>query len=376
MLFISDVTVRYGSVAALKNLSLTVNAGEILAILGPSGSGKSTLLQVLAGLQPVASGEVRTDDRLLSNQDFMVPPEQRGIGMVFQDFALWPHMTVHDTIRFPLDSVSGSRESKAARVNELLGLVQLAGFGGRFPHELSGGQRQRVAIARALAAHPSFVLLDEPMASLDAQLRETMRVDLARILHEQNATALYVTHDRTEAMVVADRVALLHGGVISQIGTPHELYEQPLSRFNAEFLGPVNWIPADVITASPDPEKPAGVQLAGGPHVTAHARSTLSAGQHGSAMVRPEDLEIVSSGTSGHVWHGTVQSAYYLGMHWQVRVAVPELGSLHLYHTRGVKEGQTVQISLRRPAVWLLPDQPAASEAAGRHVAGLGGASR
>ncbi len=356
---IRGISAQYGSVTALRDISLTVDTGEIVAILGPSGSGKSTLLQVLAGLQPITSGEVRLGERVLTRPGFIVSPEQRGIGMVFQDFALWPHLTVADTIRFPLDGLKKTHEEKMERVRELLSLVQLEGFGARYPHELSGGQRQRVAIARALANHPKLVLLDEPMASLDARLRETMRIDLARILHEQNASALYVTHDRTEALVVADRVALLHRGQIVQSGSAADIYERPSNAFIAEFLGPVNWIPAEVTAEREsmhgETATGMGLRLEGGVRVPGSAAQPVFVGRPGVAMVRPEDLEVVDAAALGsRVWHGRVQAAHYMGMHWQVVVEIPDMDPVTVYHPVPVSVGSAVGVQLRRPAVWFL----------------------
>lgn len=355
---IRAVSAQYGPVTALRNISLSVQTGEILAILGPSGSGKSTLLQVLAGLQPITTGDVRLGDRVLTRPGMMVPPEQRGIGMVFQDFALWPHLTVADTIRFPLDGSKQTHQEKMARVRELLSLVQLDGFGARYPHELSGGQRQRVAIARALANHPQLVLLDEPMASLDARLRETMRVDLARILHEQNASALYVTHDRTEALAVADRVALLHAGEIAQTGSAADIYERPSNAFIAEFLGPVNWIPAEVM-AEREGAAPAAtgvvLHLEGGVRVPGLSSHPVPLGQRGVAMARPEDLALVEAASAGsRIWRGQTQAAHYLGMHWQVVVNIPGIEPIVVYHPLPVTVGSTVGVQLRRPTVWFM----------------------
>lgn len=356
---IRGVSAQYGPVTALREISLTVDTGEIVAILGPSGSGKSTLLQVLAGLQPITTGEVRLGERVLTRPGSIVSPEQRGIGMVFQDFALWPHLTVADTIRFPLDGQKKSHEEKMARVRELLALVQLDGFGARYPHELSGGQRQRVAIARALANRPKLVLLDEPMASLDARLRETMRIDLARILHEQDASALYVTHDRTEALVVADRVALLHAGEISQSGSAADIYERPNNRFIAEFLGPVNWIPAEVMAeregAHAEAATGVGLHLEGGVRAPGLSAQAVPVGRTGVAMMRPEDLELVDASASGtRVWHGRVHAAHYMGMHWQVVIEIPGIDPVTVYHPVHVTVGSSVGVQLRRPAVWFL----------------------
>ena len=354
---IQDLRVQYGPVTALDNVSLTVNSGEVVAVLGPSGSGKTTLLQVLAGIQNPSKGEVRLKNRVLARPGFSVPPEGRGLGMVFQDFALWPHMTVADTIRFPLDTVRMPRRQQMERVNELLQLVRLENLGDRYPHELSGGQRQRVAIARALASRPALILLDEPMSSLDARLRETMRVDLARILREEHATALYVTHDRLEAMAVADRVLLLRGGQLIQTGTPSELYEQPVDRFTAEFMGPANWFDAEVVQAGElsNGDARATVKVAGDKHLKARAAVGLRPGTPGLALVRPELLSVVDPSDPMQTWRGRVIQALYLGAHWQLQVEIDGGPSVVAFHPSAAAIGSEIGLRYGRETAWLVP---------------------
>lgn len=355
---ILDLGVRYGSVTALDGITLSVGGGEVVAVLGPSGSGKTTLLQVLAGIQNPSRGEVRLNDRVLARPGFSVPPERRGIGMVFQDFALWPHMTVADTIRFPLETQRLSRPKQLDRVAELLELVRLEQLGDRFPHQLSGGQRQRVAIARALANRPALVLLDEPMSSLDARLRETMRVDLARILREERATALYVTHDRLEAMAVADRVLLLRAGQLIQTGTPSELYQEPRDRFTAEFMGPANWFDAEVVvdTDVMAPVKSGStVRLAGGTRVVAKAATSLNPGTRGAALIRPEHLSIVNDGQRPPAWRGRITQALYLGAHWQFEIDVVDGPSVVAHHPTRLTVGSTIGLYYEPDSIWFIP---------------------
>ncbi|MBE6356284.1 MAG: ABC transporter ATP-binding protein [Lentisphaerae bacterium] len=226
----------------LDELSLEVGQGELFFMLGPSGCGKSTLLRILAGLEKQDSGTIEFDGVEISN----LPPEKRQAAMMFQNYALWPHLTVFENVAFGL-RIMGFRGSRLnEQVSSALDAVQLADFGERRVPSLSGGQQQRVALARALAVRPAVLLLDEPLSNLDARLRDTMRNEIARICRERNQTAIYVTHDRQEALSMADRMAVLKDGRISQCGTPREVYDHPVNRFCASFLGDVNFISGEV----------------------------------------------------------------------------------------------------------------------------------
>ena len=227
---------RFGRIQAVDGASLQVREGELAALLGPSGSGKTTLLRVLAGFEAPDAGEVSIGGRVVAGGGQWIEPEHRRIGMVFQDGALFPHLTIADNVGF------GAR-GRLERVGECLELVGLADRSRAYPHELSGGERQRIALARALAADPSVVLLDEPFAALDASLRETLRVEVRRILKEAGASALLVTHDQAEALSLADTVAVMRDGRIEQVGTPEELYQRPATRWVAEFLGEADVLP-------------------------------------------------------------------------------------------------------------------------------------
>jgi iron(III) transport system ATP-binding protein len=228
------VTKRFGDVAAVSDATLDVAGGEILALLGPSGCGKTTLLRTIAGFERPDSGTVEVDGRVVAGETW-APPEARGVGMVFQDYALFPHLTVAENVGFGL-----ARRERARRVPTLLALVDLCGLGGRYPHELSGGQQQRVALARALAPAPRVVLLDEPWSNVDPQLRAELRAEVSAVLRSLRVTAILVTHDREEAFSAADRIALMRDGSIVQVGTPEELYFAPVDRWAAEFLGAGN----------------------------------------------------------------------------------------------------------------------------------------
>ncbi|HEU5423790.1 MAG TPA: ATP-binding cassette domain-containing protein, partial [Nitrolancea sp.] len=220
---IVELEKRYGAVAALRGISATVRSGELLALLGPSGCGKTTTLQLLAGFAAPDGGQIWLGDRLLSSPAQTVPPEKRNMSLVFQSYALWPHMTVADNVAFGLQLRKLPRDEIRRRVARMLEVVNLGGYQRRYPHELSGGQQQRVALARALVVEPDTLLLDEPLSNLDANLREQMRFEIRRIHDETGITTVYVTHDQAEAMVIADRIAVMHAGLIEQIGAPAEI---------------------------------------------------------------------------------------------------------------------------------------------------------
>jgi len=235
MITVDAVTKRYGDFAALNDVSLDVPAGSLTALLGPSGSGKSTLLRVVAGLEVPDAGTVRIEQRDATN----VPVQQRGIGFVFQHYAAFKHLTVRENVAFGLRIRKRPRKEADAKVDELLGIVGLAGYQSRYPSQLSGGQRQRMALARALAIEPRVLLLDEPFGALDAKVRADLREWLRRLHDEVEVTTVLVTHDQEEAMAVADRIAVMNEGRIEQVGAPVELYERPANDFVMGFLGPV-----------------------------------------------------------------------------------------------------------------------------------------
>jgi len=241
---ITGLTKRFGDVAAVAGLNLTVQPGELVALLGPSGCGKTTTLRLVAGFMAPDAGEIRVGDRVLSSPGTVIPPERRRMAMIFQSYALWPHMTVAQNVAYGLRFGGTPRGEREGKIEEILRAVQLSGYGARYPGELSGGQQQRVAVARALVVEPEILLLDEPLSNLDASLREEMRFEIRRLHERFGITTLYVTHDQAEAMVISDRAAVIRNGRVEQIGAPHELFERPRTRFVAEFIGKTNLIDA------------------------------------------------------------------------------------------------------------------------------------
>ncbi|HSF29143.1 MAG TPA: ABC transporter ATP-binding protein [Candidatus Tectomicrobia bacterium] len=247
LLCLEDLTKYYPSQAlpAVDNLSLELEKGEILALLGPSGCGKTTTLRLIAGFERPDAGKVEIDGTLMADGHRFVPPEQRGVGVVFQEYTLFPHLTVAENIVFGLRKLSAA--SRRARLHQMLETVGLSSLARRYPHELSGGQQQRVALARALAPRPAVLLLDEPFSNLDADLRTQMLHEVYTILRESGTTAVFVTHDHEEAFMVADRVGVLNRGRLEQLGRPEEIYDLPATRFVARFVGNANFIPGRVL---------------------------------------------------------------------------------------------------------------------------------
>jgi iron(III) transport system ATP-binding protein len=243
MIAFESVTRRFGAVAAVDQADLAVDRGELLALLGPSGCGKTTALRLIAGFERPDAGVVRIDGEVVAGDGGWTPPERRQAGMVFQDYALFPHLDARRNVAYGLPRAA----RRGGRVDELLELVGLAGMGDRYPHELSGGQQQRVAVARTLAPEPSVVLLDEPWGSIDHLLRTSMREELSEILRRAGVTVVLVTHEREEAFALADRVALMHEGRVVQVGRPEEIYFEPATRWAAEFAGDANFVSGTLV---------------------------------------------------------------------------------------------------------------------------------
>lgn len=298
---IEHVFKRFGDVTAVSDFDLTVKDGEFVSLLGPSGCGKTTSLRMIAGFERATEGEIYIGDHCVSShiKNTFVPPEKRDIGMVFQSYAVWPHMTVTENVAYPLKIQKVPKEERAARVAEMLKLVHLDEYGSRYPHQLSGGQQQRVALARALVMRPGLLLLDEPLSNLDAKLRESMRFEISSIQKELGITVIYVTHDQSEAMTMSDRVVVMSRGVIQQIGTPYEIYRNPANKMVADFIGLVNFVEGEV--------QGDRVYISG-TGVSFHNTSGVT----GSATIAVRPENITMSRTSGTI-EGTLVHRFYLG---------------------------------------------------------------
>ena len=244
------LTKRFGSQTVLDNISLSIASGQLVCLLGPSGCGKTTALRLVAGFTEPTAGEIALGERVVSSPARTLPPEQRNVSMVFQSYALWPHMTVAQNVAYGLELRKLARADIAKKVEAILATTRLAPLAERYPAELSGGQQQRVSLARALIVEPDTLLLDEPLSNLDANLREEMRFEVRRLHDAYRYTTIYVTHDQSEAMTTADLIAVMNAGRIEQLGTPQEVYEQPRSEFTASFLGGSNIIRGKALDAT------------------------------------------------------------------------------------------------------------------------------
>src|SRR6266516_2685206 len=301
------LTKRYGGVAAVDNLLLEVKPRELVALLGPSGCGKTTTLRLVAGFLTPEAGEIWVGDRCLSSATAVVPPERRRMAMIFQSYALWPHLTVAQNVGYGLRFKRGmTRTDRDRRVSEMLRVVQLDGFQARYPSQLSGGQQQRVAVARALVVEPEILLLDEPLSNLDANLREEMRFEIRRLHDQYRYTTVYVTHDQSEAMTTADLIAVMNGGKIDQLGTPQDIYERPQSEFVARFIGASN-----VIKGTARDEN--HVEFAGATLQVVGVK--LNPGQSAAVAIRQHDIQLSTEAPQGqqNVVKATVARQVFLG---------------------------------------------------------------
>lgn len=328
----------FGSFQAVKNISLEIEKGEFISLLGPSGCGKTTTLQMIAGFLSPTAGQV-----ILNGIDItQLPPEKRGMGVVFQSYALFPHMTVAENVGFGLEMRGIAKKERKERVEETLSLVRLNGLATRYPVEMSGGQRQRVAVARALAIKPEVLLLDEPMSNLDAKLREEMHVELRMIQRKLGITTILVTHDQVEAMTMSDRIAVMYGGEIVQLENPYHAYEYPVSRFASGFLGKTNSFEGEVLSNTSTHYQ---VKLNSDYICLIDKKHELSC-KKVQVNIRPEKVR-VRPFQKGDRLKGTVQSSLFLGSYWMLDV-LTELGmirvSLPNYQAVAPAEGTEVAV--------------------------------
>jgi iron(III) transport system ATP-binding protein len=307
----------YGKTVAVDGVDLDIGKGEFMTFLGPSGCGKTTTLRMIAGLIEPTEGEISVGGKLLSSPGTkVVPPEKRNMGMVFQSYAVWPHMTVFENVAFPLRNLKKSKEEIGKRVRAALELVKLDGLEDRYPSNLSGGQQQRVALARAMAIEPDILLFDEPLSNLDAKLREEMRFELKEIQRRIGVTSIYVTHDQAEAMAISDRIAVMSHGQIKQIGKPREIYDSPEDPFTAEFIGLANFFPGKATS-----EKT--VCLAGRQELEIDGCRELNMGADVILSIRPHNIKIYKEvNKTRNELQGIVEKGAYLGDKVDYRVRV------------------------------------------------------
>ncbi|MGY4334764.1 putative spermidine/putrescine transport system ATP-binding protein [Bradyrhizobium sp. LB7.2] len=305
-----------GETLVVKNLDLDIARGEFLTMLGPSGSGKTTTLMMLAGFEAPTNGSILLGGRSIEN----MPPHKRDIGMVFQNYALFPHMTVEENLAFPLKVRKLGRAETQARIKRALDMVRLGAYGGRRPGQLSGGQQQRVALARALVFDPKLVLMDEPLGALDKQLREHMQLEIKHIHADLGVTVVYVTHDQGEALTMSDRIAVFNEGVIQQLAAPAELYERPRNALVAQFIGENNRLRGKVVALN---GATCQVEIPGGGTVQALAVNVDTVGRSTVLSLRPERVKFnPTPGSLPNVFSAQVAEVIYLGDHVRTRVSV------------------------------------------------------
>jgi putative spermidine/putrescine transport system ATP-binding protein len=359
-----DLTKRFAGQAAVDGISLDVPAGSFVSLLGPSGSGKTTTLNLIAGFLSADAGDILFDDRSVAE----VPPQHRDIGMVFQSYALFPHLTVADNVAFPLRMRTQlAKNAMRQRVAETLALVQMADFGGRYPRQLSGGQQQRVAMARALVSHPRLLLMDEPLGALDKKLREQMQFEIKRIHRSVGTTFIYVTHDQSEALTMSDLVVLMHRGRIAQTGTPRVLYTDPANVFVADFIGDSNLLAGRIESVSGDMIT---VALDAGVTIGVRRRdAAMTAGQRVAVVLRPEEIVVQRPGeaaATGPAMIGTVAEIGYQGDSYRLSVTAAGAAikvKVPPHQAAAIQPGAEVRLSWDRDAARLLPADTEGSSA-------------
>lgn len=340
---VHDLVKSYEGSPAVSGVSFHVMPQELFVIVGESGCGKSTLLRLIAGLETPDRGTIRLHENMVAAEGMIVPPEARATGFVFQSFALWPHMTVLDNVAFPLEAAGIPRKAASDAAKPHLETVSLTHLAERKPDALSGGQRQRVALARCLAGGARTILMDEPLANLDPHLRATMERELLAFHRSSGATTIYITHDQREAMALADRMAMMRNGKFLQVGTPQDIYDRPLSREVADFIGQGAVVPVQYAqnTANLDsvtfPAEAAAGQMPG----------------MALALLRPEMIEILPDGnTEGLV--GTIRGTFYRGGTWEAELELASGTVLTVSHDAPLETGQSLNIRVRR--AWILPE--------------------
>jgi putative spermidine/putrescine transport system ATP-binding protein len=341
------ISKRYANKTVLDNLELEIRKGEFVTFLGPSGCGKSTALSIVAGLIPATQGEIRLNGERIDH----LPPEKRGFGMVFQNYALFPHMTVYDNVAFGLTLTSLAQDEIKRRVQEMLRLVQLLGFEERYPAQLSGGQQQRVAIARALVLRPRLMLFDEPLSNLDAKLRVEMRAEIKQIHADLGLTSIYVTHDQAEALSMSDRIVVLRNGILMQSGTPQEIHDRPNNVFVADFMGFRNFFRVKIASLL------GGVAegVSGNLTLRARAGDGFGVGIEAVMAIRPEDIQLGATSAGARTVSGRVEIVEYLGREQEAAVRTEDGTRIWLRTAGQMQVGDHVDLGFPVDKVVLLP---------------------
>lgn len=334
------LTKRFGDAAAVDDVDLDISSGESVVLLGPSGCGKTTTLRMIAGFEKPTAGTISIGGSVVAGDGIFVPAEKRRVGMVFQSYALWPHMTVAENVAFGLTTTRPKphKDELQCKAEEAMEMVQLPGLGARYPHELSGGQQQRVSLARALVTRPGVLLLDEPLSNLDSRLREDMRRQIRSLQQDLGITMVYITHDRTEALGLADRVVSLRSGQIQQVAPPAEIYSRPTSGFVAMALGPANLVPGQW-----ESER-SRCRLVTGQTIDTSAVSGSRSLSSPVVCVRPHDIEV----TEGEIANGTITDVAFLGDETHYRIELDDWDGLLEAHDRGFEQftvGDRVAVS-------------------------------
>jgi len=348
----------FGTATALAGVTLDILAGQFIVLLGPSGSGKTTLLRCAAGIERISSGAIRLDGVAVDDGRRQVPPERRDLAMVFQDYALWPHMTAHENVRYALRRRRLPQAESDQRARAMLDRVGLEGLGERYPSELSGGQQQRVALARALVARPRLLLFDEPLSNLDAGLRERLRIEIATLVREAGTTALYITHDQFEAFALADRIGILEQGHLVQCDTPETIYGHPATPFVAHLTGLAGELPGRVAAqGSADSVR----VIVRDTIITARAPGVLAPGTPVRVLVRPSAARLLPPTDDGGYLRGVVRDAAFSGRGYEHVVALPDGQQLTaIFAEERWARGGAVDVSLAPEGCLVFPDGTAA----------------
>jgi ABC-type Fe3+/spermidine/putrescine transport system ATPase subunit len=355
-LSVRDLVIRYGAHVAVKGLSFEVEEGAFVSLLGPSGCGKTTTLRCIAGLETASSGEIRIGDTVVASDGREVPPNRRGINMVFQSYAVWPHMTVFDNVAYGLRTRREPKAEVARKVEEILRLVGLSGYAERFGTELSGGQQQRVAVARAVVTTPTLLLFDEPLSNLDAGLRERMRLELVELQRRLGRTSIYVTHDQSEAMMMSDHIILMHDGLIVQAGPPRDLYDRPASRFAAEFVGNANLHPA--LRVEPHGTGAATITLGDGVVLNIALPAGRPIPPKPLVCIRPENVVLAAASDAGdNLLSARVERASFVGPNLDCDLAIGPVSLRATFPSRTrLAAGDAITVRVAPESIVLVAD--------------------